>query len=104
VLFTYYGGSSSSSSSSNSGGGGEELGSAGDLQSITEQFYVNSQWTGDRVSYYRYHLSGGASGNEHQVKYILGPEEYERLAADAEVSDPFTASDEKVAEYAAGIE
>jgi len=32
---------------------------------------------------------------------VLGPEQYERLAADPAVSDPFTASNTKVAEYAA---
>ncbi|MEX0818036.1 MAG: hypothetical protein WD070_00540, partial [Pirellulaceae bacterium] len=101
VLFTYYGASTDSSSSSSGGGSGEsEGGLDGDLQSATEQFYVEDQWTGDRVSYYRYH-TGGTAGYEHQVKYVLGPEEFERLAADPEVADPLSASDEKVAEYAA---
>ncbi|MCA9141760.1 MAG: RHS repeat-associated core domain-containing protein [Planctomycetales bacterium] len=100
VLFTYYSGGSSSSSSSG-GSSGDEYGSAGDMQSATEQIYVNGQWSGDRVTYWRYYVDGESNGNVHQVKYVLGPEQYERLAADPAVSDPLTASNAKVAEYAA---
>ncbi|MCB9939632.1 MAG: hypothetical protein H6823_15425, partial [Planctomycetaceae bacterium] len=100
VLFTYYSGGTSSSSSSG-GSSGDEYGSAEDMQSATEQVYIDSQWTGDRVTYWRYYVDGESNGNVHQVKYVLGPEQYERLAADAAVSDPFTASNTKVAEYAA---
>ena len=36
----------------------------------------------------------------HLLKYVVDPASYDRLAADPQVSDPLTASDAKVAEYA----
>ena len=49
--------------------------------------------------------SSSSAGTEvipspHLLKYAVDPASYARLAADAQVSDPLTASEAKVAEYA----
>ena len=73
--------------------GEEENGSLGDLKTAIQQEYVDEEWVSVGTYYYR------NTGN-HQVKYILEPDAFERLVADQRVSDPFTSSDNIVAEYA----
>ncbi len=65
---------------------------------MTRQVYVDGNWTGDRLCYYRYTVGGEAA---HRVKYALEPDHYEQLAADPGVSDPAEASEQQVAQYAA---
>ena len=75
-------------------------GDAGDLKTATRQNYVDGQWVDEATHYYRYYRTGDANGCAHGLKYILGPAAYANLCDDPSVSDPFTATDAKVAEYA----
>ncbi len=106
-LFSYYEGgpppccpASSSSSSSSSSGSAALPGATGDLESVTRQVYVDGNWTGDRLFYYRYSVGGEAA---HRVKYALEPDHYEQLAADPGVSDPAEASEQQVAQVSRGV-
>lgn len=85
----------------------------GDLSTVTTAVWEDSQWNDTGTTLYRYYTespgasssssSSGGSGAEaepHLLKYVVNPSSYERLAADAQVSDPLEASDAKVAEYA----
>jgi hypothetical protein len=87
MVYTYY-------------GADEEHGSAGDLKTATEQILAGTTWVDHETSYYRYYKAGEAGGFEHGLKYALGPEAFERLKSDPQVSDPFLATDAKVAQYA----
>ncbi|HUT95103.1 MAG TPA: SHD1 domain-containing protein [Thermoguttaceae bacterium] len=100
TLSTYYTGSGpsdGSGSSSDSSSGAPEYGSMGDLKTVTLQEYVDGKWGTVGTTYYRYYTD---ANRVHRPKYVLEPEAYEKLASDPEVSDPLTAGDEKVAEYA----
>mgnify|MGYP000858361248 CR=1 FL=1 len=78
-------------------GEGETHGSLGDLKTVTVTDYSAAGADPGRTSYYRYVcLASGA----RRIKYALDPEAWERLSGDPRVSDPFTASDEIVADYA----
>lgn len=79
---------------------GDEFGSDGDLKTATEQILQGTTWVDHKTSYYRYYLDGDATGFAHGMKFALGPQAFVRLCQDPQVSDPFTAPDSKVAEYA----
>jgi hypothetical protein len=79
---------------------GDEFGSDGDLKTATEQILQGTTWVDHETSYYRYYLDGDPNGFEHGMKFALGPQAFVRLREDPQVSDPFTAPDSKVAEYA----
>lgn len=100
ALYTYY-------------GANEAYGLDEDLKTATTQQWNGSTWQDTGTSYYRYYkslTSGGSSsssssssgdgGFAHQLKYILNKEAYNKLAADPNVSDPLTATDAQVAQYA----
>ena len=78
-------------------GDSEAHGSLGDLKTVTVTDYSAAGADPSRTYYYRYELL--ASG-ARRIKYALDPEAFERLSDDPRVTDPFTASDEIVAEYA----
>ena len=85
--------------------GTEDYGLEGDLKTVTTQEWTNSSWSDTGTSYYRYEtpdlLSGGAPNPKaHLLRYALNKLAFERLQADPSVSDPFTASDEIVGQYA----
>lgn len=79
---------------------GEAHGNLGDLKTVTQQIFQNGAWHDHEVTYYRYYKPGEAGGFEHGLKYKLGPAAFQRLKRDPQVASPFTASDEKVAQYA----
>ena len=87
VVYTYY-------------GADEEHGSDGDLKTTTEQILVGTTWVDHETSYYRYYKDGEPGGFEHGLKFALGPQAFERLRSDSQVSDLFLATDAKVAQYA----
>jgi hypothetical protein len=87
MFYTYY-------------GADEEHGSVGDLKTATEQLLAGTSWVDHETSYYRYYKAGEASGFEHGLKYALGPEAFERLKSDPQISDPFLATDAQVAQFA----
>ncbi len=68
----------------------------GDLESVTESLYLDAQWVPQGVFYYRY----AADGEPHRLQYALHPEQFAALSEDPEVSDPWQATDEQVAQYA----
>ena len=84
VSFTYYGYSDSN-------------GVEKSLKSATTANWDGSTWAETGTSLYRYYTSGTS---RTLLKYVVNPASYARLDADTSVSDPFTASDTKVAEYA----
>ncbi|MEZ6129153.1 MAG: hypothetical protein R3C59_10765 [Planctomycetaceae bacterium] len=88
-------------------------GGYGDLETATTQTWDGSQWNDVGTNYYRYYLqlpgtassSSSSSGRSsptpvHLLKYVLGPEEFLRLTNDPSVTDPLTASDAIVSQYA----
>lgn len=95
-------------------GANEPYGLEEDLKTATTQQWDGSAWQDTGTNYYRYHKtltsgsssssssssSGGENGFAHQLKYILNKEAYNKLAADPNVSDPLTATDAQVAQYA----
>ncbi len=101
ALYTYY-------------GANEPYGLEEDLKTATTQQWDGSVWQDTGKNYYRYHKtltsgsssssssssSGGDNGFAHQLKYILNKEAYNKLTADPNVSDPLTATDAQVAQYA----
>ena len=72
----------------------------GDLATATSWKNVNGEWIESGTHHYRYYNDGDTGGSAHTIKHVLSPEQHEALAADPEVTDPLTASDEKVAQYA----
>ena len=72
---------------------------SGDLKSVTESLSLNSEWVAQELHHYRYYEET-ESVPPHLLKYVLEPEQYAALAADPDVEDPLTASEEEVAEYA----
>jgi len=79
------------------------------LKTVTTQVWDGSQWRDTGTSMYRYYRelppdssssSSAAEGDVHLLEYVVHPEAYQRLKADPDVTDPLTASDLKVAEYA----
>ena len=99
ALYTYY-------------GNDEAYGLEEDLKTATTQQWDGSAWQDTGTNYYRYYKSlsssssssssssTGASDFAHQLKYILNKEAYNKLAADPSVSDPLTATDAQLAQYA----
>jgi RHS repeat-associated protein len=112
ALYTYY-------------GIGSSYGGPEDLQTATTQVWNGSTWSNTGTSLYRYYRTLGASSSSsssspapssssstssykgatwettvHLLKYIVQPASYARLAADPNVSNPLTASDGIVAQYA----
>ncbi|WP_430453465.1 RHS repeat-associated core domain-containing protein [Rhodopirellula europaea] len=79
-------------------GGGDSGGSLGDLRRAQQQEpAAGGTWQDKNIHYYRYYTTGDAKGFEHGLKYVLEPESYARLA---ETTDPLTASDAQLAQYA----
>src|SRR5690606_35078315 len=76
-------------------GEGEPFGNPGDLKTATVRDGLGAALG---TSYYRYYLPGQTGGYAGGLKYAFGPEAFARLQA--EVGDPFTASDAAVAPYA----
>lgn len=99
ALYTYY-------------GANEAYGLDEDLKTATTQQWDGSAWQDTGTNYYRYYKtlnsgsssssssSGGDNGFAHQLKFILNKEAYNKLAADPNVSNPLTATDAQVAQYA----
>ena len=89
-------------------------GAAGDLQTAATQNWEDGQWKDTGTTLYRYYLqlpsssssSSSSSGvgegfwPAHLLKYVVNAEAYQQLKADPDVTDPLTASDVKVADYA----
>jgi hypothetical protein len=76
----------------------EAYGHQGDLKRVTIQQWNGSAWDDLEVSMYRYYKDGESGGSRHLLKYVVNPESYERLKA--AVSDPLTATNAQVADYA----
>jgi hypothetical protein len=55
-----------------------------------------------RHTLFRYYPTQGSIGAPHKLRWIVGPEAYENLLADPNVTDPFLASDSSIALYADG--
>jgi RHS repeat-associated protein len=99
AIYTYY-------------GNDEAYGLEEDLKTATTQQWDGSTWQNTGTNYYRYYKtlstgsssssssSSGGDGFAHEIKYILGKEAYNKLAADPSVADPLTATDAQVAQYA----
>ncbi|QDU01709.1 tRNA3(Ser)-specific nuclease WapA precursor [Gimesia chilikensis] len=100
VLYAYY-------------GENEPYGLQEDLKTATTQEWDGNNWQDTGTNYYRYYKSLGLSSSSsssssssgdqgfvHEPKYILNKEAYNKLAADPNVSDPLTATDAQVAQYA----
>src|SRR4029453_8524443 len=85
--YTYYGTS-------------ETYGNEGNLKTAIVQLPSGaSSWTDHQTSYYRYYKdSAGGTGFQHGLKYVVGPEAYQRLVAAGQT--PATASDGTLAAYA----
>jgi RHS repeat-associated protein len=88
VVYAYYGTGSSD-------------GLHGDLKTAELQQLSGTTWQTLTTRYYRYYIdTAGGKGFAHGLKFVLDPEAFRRLSADPSVSDPFTASDATVAQYA----
>ena len=95
---------------------GNEYGTGSDLKTAQTQAWNGSAWASTGTTLYRYWVkplpprpgssssSSSGSGEQalfsHVLKYIVLPAAYDRLAADPNVTDPVTASNEIVALYA----
>ena len=79
---------------------GDLHGNPGDLKTVTRQVYSGGRWVGKDTRYCRYYLAGESGGYQHGLKYLLEPQAFADFRADHAVADPFTASDEIVAQYA----
>lgn len=93
-----------------------EFGAPGDLESATTETWTGSAWNETGTSYYRYYFepSGGGSSSgssesssgsgggvpSHLLRFALNAASFARLSDDPNVTDPFTASDLIVAQYA----
>lgn len=86
-------------------------GSDGDLKTVITEAANGSGWIATGTTLYRYYtdpapaLSGPAGLPQpefplHLLKFVVLPDAFERLAADPHVSDPLTANDSLVAQYA----
>lgn len=73
------------------------FGTAGDLQTVTKQEWNGSAWYDTGTSYYRYYTG---SSSQFLLKFSLNAAAFERLKNDPSVTDPLTASDILVAQYA----
>jgi hypothetical protein len=107
ALFTYRtlelteSASSSSGSSSSSSSSGQATPTVlYSPKTITRQIYQNGAWVTLETRYYRHYGQSDPNGSPNAVKYEFDPEAYQRLLADPQVSDPETAPDSKVAQYA----
>jgi len=101
VSYTYYGSS-------------DTHGALEDLKTATTEEWDGSQWNSTGTTYYRYYLTLGTSPSSssssggpppspdyvHLLKYVVLPDSFEKLSSDPAVSDPYTASDAVVAQYA----
>ncbi len=89
---------------------GDQFGGYHDLQTVQTQTWENDAWATTGTTLYRYWLAGDSSSSSsssssagaatyslHQLKYVVLPASYDRLAA---VADPLTAPDSLVAQYA----
>lgn len=87
VSYTYYGSDS-------------RFGGLGDLATATRQLATGAgDWADIDTSYYRYYVDDASgTGFAHGLKYALEPEAFRRLAAS--VTDPFSATDSQVAQFA----
>lgn len=96
--YTYYGSSDAN-------------GALGDLKTVTTEVMEDEEWKETGKTLYRYYKtlptsssssssSSGTAEDAHLLKYVVNPASYERLKADPNVTDPLTASDAIVAQYA----
>ncbi len=101
-------------------GAGNSFGETGDLQTATSQVWDGAAWKNTGVSYYIYYKESVASSSsssssssaslgggglltvpaEPRLKYVLGPGAYDDLTNDPGVTDPLTATEAQVADYA----
>ena len=97
---------------------GAQYGNEGDLQTVVTRNWNGTAWVETGTSYYRYWLdstSGGSSSSSsssssaspggdgfplHALKFVINPASFVRLAADPNVTDPLTASDMLVSQFA----
>ncbi|MBC8874772.1 MAG: RHS repeat-associated core domain-containing protein [Planctomycetes bacterium] len=94
---------------------GNAHGSEADLRTAKTEVWKDDQWSETGTTLYRYYndlpgssssssssssSGGGATGPARLLKYIVNPDAYRRLSEDPDVTNPLTASDLKVAEYA----
>ncbi len=101
VLFEHQWATASSSSSSSSSSG--DCGSLGPWYyrgTVTHQVYEQGAWAATGTTYRQYYLRWEIGGFAGALKYYLDAEAYERLKNDPAVSDPLSASDALVAQYA----
>ncbi len=87
AVYTYYGSQ-------------DDGGPLRNLSTVTRQHYASSTWHDQAVTLYRYYKSGAANGFEHGMKFVVEPESYRRLSSDSNVTDPLTATDQQVSQYA----
>ncbi|MEJ7594318.1 MAG: hypothetical protein WKF77_22505 [Planctomycetaceae bacterium] len=103
----------------------DTYGAEEDLKTATTETWDGSDWNETGTTYYRYYIelpgssssssssssmqSSSSSGSVnppnnpvpvHLLKYVLNPDAFDRLSADPSVSDPFTAGDAIVSQYA----
>jgi len=105
AFYTYHGEYSSSSSSPSSSSGPDEFyGFRGYLRSATRQRWNGTSWDDVGVCMYRY--TNVSESKEPFVEipppleYVVGPHAYELLEDDPKISDPLTATNAQVAQYA----
>ncbi len=101
---------------------GDPNGGTNDLQTVETSTWGDGEWVTTGTTLYRYWLSTGSSSSSsnssssssdsssssswgpswssHRLKYVVLPASYNRLAADPNVSNPLTAPDSIVAQYA----
>ena len=69
------------------------------LKTATILQFNGSTWDELSTQYYRYYTTGIAS-EDGKMRFALSPEAFQKLSDDPSVSDPFTAPDSTVAQYA----
>lgn len=86
--------------------GAVDVGSGGSAQtlysikSITRQIHQDTAWVSIGQTFTKHYGESDANGGANAPKYDFDEEAYQRLMADPQVSDPDTASDAKLAQYA----
>ncbi|MEO8497331.1 MAG: hypothetical protein ABI614_19850, partial [Planctomycetota bacterium] len=90
----------------------DQHGAPTDLRTVTTRIWEDGDWIDTGTTMYRYYkqLSGSSSSSSSSssvqelpirlLKYVVNPASYQRLADDPQVSDPLTATDFQVSQYA----
>jgi RHS repeat-associated protein len=97
VCYTYYG--MDDSGNPDTSGPGDQYGGFSNLKTATEQHYDSGAWVDDGVYYYRYNPPSDFN-EPTALRFVVHPRAYAALAADPQVSNPLTATDDQVAQYA----